>query len=44
MRMRMVVMDGRDRVRVSVIFWRLVRKLWIEMGREIGLVGGVFCV
>lgn len=43
MRMRMAVMDGRDRARVPVTSWRLVRKLWTEMGRETGSAGGVLC-
>lgn len=34
MRMRMAVMDGKDRTRVPVTSWRLVRKLWAEVERE----------
>lgn len=34
MRMRMAVMDGKDRARVPVTFWRLVRKLRAEGERE----------
>ena len=39
MRMRMAVMDGKDRARVPVTSWRLVRNLWAEFETEAVSVG-----
>lgn len=44
MRMRMAVMDGKDRTRVPVTFWRLVRMLWEEVEREAVSMGGDLCL
>lgn len=39
-KMRMAVMDGKDRARVPVTSWRLVKKLQAEVDRETGSVDG----